>query len=149
MLFFFIKTSDTKKLGYSEVYHKVLITERNIYWNETTAMRIENYFNTFQKILQICGIAEEVSVRVRQLYTDTRSEVRFGSSLSEEFTIETGVKQGCNIAPDHFNCVIDNIMNHLLRRCNLGIQLGEYQLTDLDYADDLAIFAPSACSKKL
>ena len=46
--FFFRKTSDTKKLGYSEVDHKVLITERNIYWNETTAMRIENYFNTFQ-----------------------------------------------------------------------------------------------------
>ena len=29
--------------------------------------------------------------------------------------------------------------------CNLGIQLGEYQLTDIDYADDIAIFAPSAC----
>ena len=48
MPFFFIKTSYTKKLGYSEVDHSVLITERNIYWNETTAMRIENYFNTFQ-----------------------------------------------------------------------------------------------------
>ena len=28
---------------------------------------------------------------------------------------------------------------------SLGIQLGEYQLTDLDYADDIAIIAPSAC----
>ena len=36
-------------------------------------------------------------------------------------------------------------MRRLLSRCNLGIQLGEYQLTDLDYADDIAVFAPSAC----
>ena len=36
-------------------------------------------------------------------------------------------------------------MRRLLSRCNLRIQLGEYQLTDLDYADDIAIFAPSAC----
>ena len=36
-------------------------------------------------------------------------------------------------------------MRRLLSRCSLGIQLGEYQLTDLDYADDIAIIAPSAC----
>ena len=59
--------------------------------------------------------------------------------------IGTGVEQGCVIAPDLFNCVIDHPMRRLLRRCSLGIQLGEYQLTDLDYADDIAIFAPSAC----
>ena len=55
------------------------------------------------------------------------------------------MKQGYVIAPDLFNGVIDNLMRRLLRRCSLGIQLGEYQLTDLDYADDIAIFAPSAC----
>ena len=61
------------------------------------------------------------------------------SSRLEEFTIETGVKQGCVIAPDLFNCVIDHLMRRLLSRCSLGIQLGEYQITDLDYADDIAI----------
>ena len=97
------------------------------------------------KILQICGVPQELSVLVRQLYTDTRSAVRLASSLSEEFTIKTGVKQGCVIAPELFNCVIDHLMRRLLSRCSLGIQLGEYQLTDLDYADDIAIIAPSAC----
>ena len=97
------------------------------------------------KILQICGVPQELSVLVRQLYTDTRSAVRLASSLSEVFSIETGVKQGCVIEPDLFNCVIDHLMHRLPSRCNLGIQLGEYQLTDLDYADDIAIFAPSAC----
>ena len=36
-------------------------------------------------------------------------------------------------------------MRRLMRRCSIGIQLGEYQLTDLDYADGFAIIAPSAC----
>ena len=71
--------------------------------------------------------------------------VRLASVLSEEFTIETGVKQVCVIAPDLFNCAIDHVMRRLLRHCSIWIQLGEYQLTDLDYADDIAIFAPSAC----
>ena len=91
------------------------------------------------KILQICGVL------VRQLYTYTSSAVRLASSLSEEFTIETDVKQGCVIAPDLSNCAIDHLMRRLLGRCSLGIQLGEYQLTDLDYADYIAIIAPSAC----
>ena len=84
------------------------------------------------KILQICGVPYELSVLVRQLYTYTRSAVSLASSLSEEFSIETGVKQGCVIAPYLFNCVIDHLMRRLLSRCNLGIQLGECQLIDLD-----------------
>ena len=102
-------------------------------------------YDSFWKILQICGVPQELSVLVRQLYTDTRSAVHLASSLSEEFTLGTGVQQGCVIAPDLFNCVIDHLVRRLLRRCSLGIQLSEYQLTDLDYADDIAIFAPSAC----
>ena len=97
------------------------------------------------KILQIYGVPQELSGLVRQLYTDTRSAVRLTSSVSEEFTIETGVKQGCVIAPYLFNCLIDHLMRRLLNRCSVGIQLGDYQLTDLDYADDIAIIAPSAC----
>ncbi len=73
--------------------------------------------------------------------------MRLASSLSEEFTIETGVKQGGVLAPDFFNCVIDHLMRRMLHHCSLGIglQLGEYQLTDLGYADDIAIFPASVC----
>ena len=55
------------------------------------------------------------------------------------------MKQGCVIAPDLFNCVIDHLLRRLLSRCSLGIQLGQYQLTDLDYADGIAMIAPSVC----
>ena len=55
------------------------------------------------------------------------------------------MKQGCVIAPDRFNCLVDHLMRPLLSRYSVGIQLGEYLLTGIDYADDIAIFAPSAC----
>ena len=69
---------------------------------------------------------------------------RYNGAMTQP-CFETGVKQGCVIAPDLFNCVIDHLMCRLLSRCSLGIQLGEYQLTDLDYADDIVIIDPSAC----
>ncbi len=101
------------------------------------------------KILQICGVPQELSVLECQLYTNTRSAVRLASSLSEEFAIETGVKQGCVIAPDLFNCVIDHLMRRLLSRYSLGIQLGEYQLTDLTRMTSPSLLHRRACHKKL
>ena len=129
------------------------IIEKSKEFNKSTYIAFIDFKSAFDsvsldsswKILQICGVPQELSVLVRQLYTDTRSAVRLASFLSEEFTIETGVKQGCVIAPDLFNCVIDHLMRRLLSRCSLGIQLGDYQFTDLDYADDIAIIVPSAC----
>ena len=113
------------------------IIEKSKEFNKSTYIAFIDFKSAFDSvshdalwtILQIC----------------TRSAMRLASSLSEEFTIDTGVKQGCVIAPYIFNCVIDHLMRRLLHRCSLGIQLGEYQLTDLDYADEIAIFAPSAC----
>ena len=96
------------------------------------------------KILQICGVSQELYVVVCQLYTFIRSAVRLASSLSEKFTTDTGVTQGCDIATDLFNCLIDHLMHRMLRRCSLGIQLDKYQLTDLDYPVDIAIFVSLA-----
>ena len=57
---------------------------------------------------------------LRQLYTDTGNAGRLDRffPVSEEFTIETGVKQSCVIAPAFLNCVTDHLMCRLLlSRC--------------------------------
>ena len=59
----------------------------------------------------------------RTSYSDTSSALHLASFLSEEFTTETGMKQGCVIAPDPFNCVIDHLMRCLLHRCRFGYSL--------------------------
>ena len=61
-------------------------------------------------------------------------------SLLNWFNISSGVRQGCVAAPDLFNCIIDYLMENVSAMVP-GIQLGPYHLTDLEYADDAAIFA--------
>ena len=74
----------------------------------------------------------------QQLYTDAQSCVRICGTDSDEFTINSGVRQGCVAAPDLFNCVIDYIMEKVTQRVP-GMKLGSFQLADLEYADDTAI----------
>ena len=79
------------------------IIEKSKEFNKSTYIAFINFkaaFNSVSrdsmwKILKICGVPQELSVLVRQLYTDPRSMVCLASFLSEEFTIETGVTQGC------------------------------------------------------
>ena len=80
-------------------------------------------------------------VRVlEQLYTDTYSCVGINNTLSDWFTISSGVRQDCVAAPDLFNCIIDYLIENVSAMVP-EIQLGPYQLTDLEYADDAAIYA--------
>ena len=60
--------------------------------------------------------------------------------------MESGVRQGCVVAPDHFNCVIDHLMCQMktVAGPSLGIDLDNWRLTDMDYADDIALFSPSS-----
>ena len=80
------------------------------------------------------------------LYSDSESCVRVGNDLSERFSIASGVRQGCVVAPDLFNRVIDHFICQLKTAAepSLGIDLDYSRLTDMDYADDIALFSPSS-----
>ena len=91
-------------------------------------------------ILHSNGIPSKIVRVLERLYTDTSSCVRINNTLSDWFTISSGVRQGCVAAPDLFNCIIDYLMENVSAIVP-GIQLGPYHLTDLEYADDAAIFA--------
>ncbi|EYB84735.1 hypothetical protein Y032_0311g2149 [Ancylostoma ceylanicum] len=61
--------------------------------------------------------------------------------MSESFSISTGVQQGCVISPLLFNTVVDAIMRSVMKN-RIGVEFGRGQfITDLMYADDIAIFA--------
>jgi len=91
-------------------------------------------------ILQFVGVLHKLSVLIRTFHSDTRSSVSLEFSLSEGVTVETGVKQGCVLATGLFNCVIDRLVQRMTNRCRIGIKRGNYTLTDLDCADDIAVF---------
>ena len=80
------------------------------------------------------------------LYSDSESCVPVGNIRSEWFSISSGVGQGCVVAPDLFNCVIDHLMCQLKTAAgpSLAIDLDNWRLTDMDYTDDIALFSPSS-----
>jgi hypothetical protein len=58
-------------------------------------------------LLRIVGVPGKLVSLFRALYTGTISCVRCDGMLSDWFTIDSGVRQGCVLAPDSFAMGID------------------------------------------
>ena len=59
------------------------------------------------------------------------------------FNIVSGVRQGCILSPFLFLIVIDYIMKKSMTDASFGIRWKQNLLTDLDFADDLALLGTS------
>lgn len=70
------------------------------------------------------------------------SETPPAGGLSESFTVNTGVKQGCLMAPSLFLLAIDWIMKETTKEQRNGIQRNlRQQLEDLEFADDISLLS--------
>ena len=87
-----------------------------------------------------------IFAQIQNHHSDSEICFRVGNDLSEWFSIVSGVRQGCVVAPDLFNGVIDHRMCQLKTAAgpSLGIELDNWRLTDMDYTDDIALFSPSS-----
>jgi len=81
-------------------------------------------------------------IHVRDLHTGTTARVRTPQGMSDVFYTTSGVRQGCILAPALFwlcdCCAIDCLMRH----CSgcFGVDVGNFHLTDINYADDAVLF---------
>jgi len=105
------------------------------------------------QIISAYGILEETISAIRAMYDGSTAFVSTADGDTSSFSIETGVLQGDTLAPFLFIVVVD----YLLRKAfgnednNLGIQVKARNgsrvpakhLTDLDYADDIAVLGSS------
>jgi len=89
----------------------------------------------------IIGIPAKYIRIFQALHTNTESSVRYEGLLSDWFTIQSGVRQGCVLAPDAFNVAMDQVLEHSTCRMMLGTSIGEAKFTDLDFADDVVLFS--------
>ncbi len=79
---------------------------------------------------------------IHLLHTETTSTVKADQFQSEEFRIGTGVHQGCVLAPSLFDAAVDYLMKNVESRFQ-GFRMDGMDITDLDFADDIALFANS------
>ena len=86
-------------------------------------------------------VPPKITSLLQRTYEGSSSYVRIKGDLSKEFTVATGVRQGCIASPLLFNTVVDAIMRRVFED-RRGVEVGEGQvLTDLMYADDSAVLA--------
>ena len=79
---------------------------------------------------------------VKDMYNNNRCCVRHAGSLSEWFTVQTGVRQGCIISPLLFLITIDFVMRKATADKQRGLVWGLFnRLEDCDFADDIALLS--------
>lgn len=89
------------------------------------------------------GVPPKLLRLMQEYYSSTSATVRLKGQESTDFEVKTGVRQGCILSPPLFNYVVDYTLSSALRE-HRGVAVGENDyITDLDYADDVALLAES------
>ena len=81
---------------------------------------------------------------VYKLYEQVKAKIRTKVGMSECFGSDIGVKQGCPLSPTLFGLYIDKLEEWLNKANGEGIQLADYVIRLLLYADDLILIAKTA-----
>jgi len=77
------------------------------------------------------------------LYRSQKASVRIAGVISEWFSIQKGVRQGCILSPYLFNIVSETVMRKALEDYQGGVIIGGRRITNLRYADDIILLASS------
>ncbi|BHF75173.1 hypothetical protein SprV_0501826800 [Sparganum proliferum] len=95
------------------------------------------------RIMALDGVPTKIFAMVKAYYRSTTARVLVCNNPSQPFGIRSDVRQGCILSPILFNYDIDWILGRTLREGD-GVEFAPgHRLTDLDYADDIALLASS------
>jgi len=89
----------------------------------------------FDKLEQL-GISSKMIRALRSLYNNVQSCIKLNGSLTDWFSVNTGLKQGCIISPLLFNIYINELID-AIKALNVGIDIGNEKVCILLYADDV------------
>ncbi len=92
------------------------------------------------RILRPYGIPLKIVNLMKLFYNKFECCGDHNTQLSDWFEVKTGVRQGCIISPILFLIVIDWVMKQTNQGSH-GLSWHAANMDDLDFADDLAIFA--------
>ena len=127
-----------------------MILEQSLEWNTSLYVVFIDYEKAFDsvdrstlwKLLQHYGIPEKIIRMIRLAYEPSTCQVIHGNTLTEPFTVLSGVRQGCLLSPFLFLLVMDWIMKETTKDQARGIQwtLSKH-LEDVKFADDVTLLS--------
>ena len=117
-------------------------------------MDLSGAYDTVDRELLFCrlerqlGVAAHTLAVLRSLYQDTACVVKCGGGCSLPFSVRCGLRQGCPLSTTLFNLYIWDLHQRLVAACpGVGVRVGPAgtgrQVTDLGYADDIALCSSS------
>ena len=127
-----------------------VIIEESLEWNSPlyiTFIDFEKAFDSIDrtalwKLLAHYGISENIIRLIITTYEPSTSQVVHNGSLTEPFSILSGVYQRCLLSPFLFLLAVDWIMASTIECCQRGIQWTHSKLLeDIDFADDVALLS--------
>ena len=74
-------------------------------------------------VLQKVGCPQRLLNLVKSFHDGMRGSVQFDGSLSDSFPVNSGVKQGCVLAPTLFGIYFSVVLNHAFRNSTDGVYL--------------------------
>ena len=98
--------------------------------------------NVIWRLMHHYGFPPKFVTIIQQMYEDATCQVIHDGKLTEPFTVQTGVRQGCLLSPSIFLMVIDWVMRQSTAGQKTGIQWTlTKHLEDLDFADDISLLS--------
>ncbi|BHF64137.1 hypothetical protein SprV_0200713600 [Sparganum proliferum] len=93
------------------------------------------------RIMALDDVPAKIMAMIKAYYRSTTARVIVRNNLSQPFGIRSGVRQGCILSPILFNCDNNWIFGRTLHG-GYGVEFAPgHRLTDVDYANDIALLA--------
>lgn len=100
------------------------------------------YDRLWQKLSEDTDLPGEYIRLLKYWYGNQSNYVRWSGSLSAEYRLECGVRQGGLISPTLFNLYIDRLVREL-SSAGLGCSIDGVFVNNISYADDMVLPSPS------
>ena len=86
---------------------------------------------TLWDLLRLRGIPERIIGLLTGLYYRTVSAVKCGGGVSSFLPVNTGVRQGCVLAPSLFYTCMDWVLGRVVEQIHCGASVGNTKITDI------------------
>ena len=117
-----------------DVYHNFIDFKKGFdrVWHEGLWQSMRNF-----------GITNEIIEIIESLYANSTNAVLINNVTGNFFDTTVGVRQGCLLSPVLFNIFLEQIMINTLHEHTSTISIGERNISNLRFADDIDLIAGS------
>lgn len=139
-----------------QIFNLQLVIQKKMATNTPVYIAFIDYKKAFDSVshqkmistLLDMGFPKHIVALIQTLYSSQRAAVQVEGENTLWFSVKRGVRQGCIISPALFNIYSELIMRKAIDNYEGGTSIGGRTISNLRYADDVALLAESEAELK-